>query len=402
VNVISNDLSKTVMKLREFFTSIEGVKVGIKGGSVVVEGEIVVPADIGRIKVILSREEFKDVIALIELSPQTQRIVARKMQDEIQKAGIKNVTTRVVNRQYWLEGFVTRAGDIQTAIEIAKGLLPDKLDNLAVTTGAVSTAKRDDIKSFISENIKTPPEPLPKLIKITTQFVELTRDYQRVFGFKWTPALAGTGGEISIGKTISGGVTTRSSGTLTGTISNLFPRLSSAKSSGNARLIQQGMVVVKENQQATLSKKTTIPFSLGSGEFTKATSAEAGFDLKIRPSIKTDQNVELDTSLSVSIATSASTPVSTTNNVNTTLLVKSAESAVIGGISFNDTSTDFDKDPPGGIDEFEDASPLFSFVRSKRYVNNKNQFVVFITPEIIDSASRGAKEVRRKFRRRRR
>jgi pilus assembly protein CpaC len=79
--------------------------------------------------------------------------------------------------------------------------------------------------------------------------------------------------------------------------------------------------------------------------------------------------------------------------------VKSKESAVIGGIVINKSSTDYDKIAP---DEVEDASPLFNFIRSKAFANSKSQFVVFVTPEIVESASTGTEDIKRKFRRRRR
>ena len=96
VDITSNDQSKTVIKLREFLNDVEGITISIKGGSVVVEGDIIVPRQIGKLAVVLRREEFKDVIVLVELSPQTQRIIARKMQQEIQNNVGKEVTVFVV------------------------------------------------------------------------------------------------------------------------------------------------------------------------------------------------------------------------------------------------------------------------------------------------------------------
>lgn len=93
------------------------------------------------------------------------------------------------------------------------------------------------------------------MIKVTAQFVELTKDYNRIFGFKWEPLLSDGQGTISFGKTTSGGVTTQSAGTLSGTISNLFPKLSSAKAAGFARVIQSGVIVIKDKVQGTISKR---------------------------------------------------------------------------------------------------------------------------------------------------
>ena len=89
-------------------------------------------------------------------------------------------------------------------------------------------------------------------------------------------------------------------------------------------------------------------------------------------------------------------------SVSTNLVVKSKESAVAGGIVVNKESQDFDKNPPFGTDQTQDGSTLFSFLRSKSVQNNRSQFVVFVTPEIIDSASSGTDEIKRKFRKRRR
>ena len=78
---------------------------------------------------------------------------------------------------------------------------------------------------------------------------------------------------------------------------------------------------------------------------------------------------------------------------------------MIGGIFQNEKHTNYDKDPPGGPGDFsgEDAGfPLFSFVKSKSFVISKSQFVVFVTPEIIESASTGTAEIKRKFKQRHR
>ena len=81
-------------------------------------------------------------------------------------------------------------------------------------------------------NKKSSPPSIPKLIKISTQFVELSKDYNKVFAFKWVPLMNGNGGEISIGKTASGGVSSQSSNTLSATISNLFQNLRVPKVQG--------------------------------------------------------------------------------------------------------------------------------------------------------------------------
>ena len=120
VTVTETAKGKLVQKLNTFLGDIEGVEIGIKADEVVMEGQIIVPDDLGKIFTILQRNEFRDVIFLVEMHPQTQILIARKMQDEIQKAGLKkNVTVRVVNGSYWLEGVASNEGDKARAELIA-------------------------------------------------------------------------------------------------------------------------------------------------------------------------------------------------------------------------------------------------------------------------------------------
>ena len=82
-------------------------------------------------------------------------------------------------------------------------------------------------------------------------------------------------------------------------------------------------------------------------------------------------------------------------------MVKSKESAAIGGVVQNASSTNFDRDDPAPLSDTT-VTPLFRIIRSKNYTQSKNQYAIFVTPKIIDSASEGSEELRKKFRRRRR
>ena len=402
VNITATDQSKVVSELRELMGEVEGLEIGVKGNHVYVGGKLVVPNDIGKIVVVL--EKYPDVMRLVELSPQTQRVIARKMQEEIQKSGsnFKEVTVRVVNGLFWLEGVVTSEGEKSRAEQVALAYMPDKIESLAKRTDAVATVKRAPIQNFIVVNSKKKPPPVPKLVKIVAQFVELTKDYNQVFGFKWEPLLSGGQGSINFGKTNQGEVTSRTGNSLVGTISNLFPRLASARAAGYARVIQSGVILIKDKVQGSINKSEEKPFAIGTGEFQKSEKAVAGFNLNITPTILQEEKVDLNIGLTVSAST-GEPPQTLKNTVKTALVVKNKESAVAGGIVVNKTSSDFDRTPPGGIQEPEEGtSALFSFVRSKSYTKAKSQFVVFVTPEIVTSASQGVQEVRRKFRQRRR
>jgi pilus assembly protein CpaC len=403
VNVTSDGMSKTVQNLRELIGDVEGLEIGIKGGKVYVEGELVVPDDIGKVSAVL--EGFKDVLRLIEISPQTQRVIARKMQDELARNNMKDVTVRIVNKVFWLEGVVNSAAKAENATKIAEAFVPDKWTGLKSGSGRVQEADRPPILNFISVNEKKDPPPPAKQVKISAQFVELAKDYKRAFGFKWAPIMSNAG-EIKFGQNATNEVQTSEEGTLAGTITQLFPKLATAKEAGYARVIQSGMIITKSEQEANIVKNKSIPYQIGSGEFVRADSANLNFDLKVTPKV-VEEKVELN-SLKISVTLPSGTtangqPVTTSNSVSTNLVVKNKESAVIGGIVQNSSTTSYDKNDPnpyGNLSEDPNSSVLFNFIRSKGYIAEKSQFVVFVTPEIIESASASTEAIRKKFRKR--
>lgn len=408
VTITASGKSNTVQELRELIGDVEGLEIGIRGGKVFVGGEIVVPDDIGRVSQVLA--SYPDVLTLIELSPQTQRVIARKMTEELHKNNIKDVTVRVVNKVYWLEGVVSSLDKKNLAQTIVTAYLPPKIVNLSASSNRYATPQTSDILNFIAVNEKKDPQPTPKMIKITSQFVELSKSYNKVFAFKWAPLMGEDSSAISFGQTADGNIVGKQSdGTLSATISNLFPKLNAAKSAGYARTIQSGMVIVRDGFQegGRISKKTTIPYALGTGDFTKASNAEIGLDLDVKPKILEQEKLELGIVLSVSIQvpSGSAAPVTTNNSINTNVVLKSKESAAIGGIVQNSSVTDYDNTgndpaPQNATAGNAPATPLFRLYRSKSYSTNKSQYVIFVTPEIIESASTGTEEIRKKFRRR--
>ena len=165
--------------------------------------------------------------------------------------------------------------------------------------------------------------------------------------------------------------------------------------------MQSGMVITENGVATSITKNTKIPFDSGSGEFSKGEVATAQFSILTVPEILKQEKVKLK-GLKIAIGiitgqTRTGKPLQTTNRVSTSLIVNSGDSAVVGGVFQSQSNTAYDK-LPGNPQEGEDF--LFNFVRAKDYKTSKNQFVVFVTPEIIDSASKDVEQIRRKFRRR--
>jgi pilus assembly protein CpaC len=399
--ITADDKSKKAAEIRELLGDVEGLEISVKGGRIIIGGKIVVPSDVGRIEAVLG--DNAEVLRLYELSPLTQMMIAKKMQEEIVNNGMKQVAVRVVNKVYWVEGVVASEDQKKMIQKIVEGYLPVKVKDLYQGTDrADSGSAKSAYQLLLTINAKKQKQPPEKLVKVTAQFVELSKDYTKVFAFKWAPLMSDDNSQISFGRTASGDVSSKSSGTLSGVISNLFPKLKSAKNAGYARVIQSGMLVIKNNKQGKINKQTETPFSVGSGEFSRAKTSSIGFSMDATPRVLEDEKVELALGVTVKIPsgqTATGEPVTATNTLSTIVIVKSKQSAVVGGVVQNQTITQYDKDDPAPTD-VTSGSPLFFFMRSKSYNTAKNQFVIFVTPEILESASTGTDQIRRKFRRR--
>jgi pilus assembly protein CpaC len=91
-------------------------------------------------------------------------------------------------------------------------------------------------------------------------------------------------------------------------------------------------------------------------------------------------------------------PITSQHAIETKLYVKSNESAAIAGVNSQDTGTDFNKDDPNPGTFQGTTSPLFSMLHSKAFRKKKSQFVIFVTPQIVENASEGSEEMKKNFR----
>lgn len=408
INVTSDDLSKTVGELRELIGDVEGIEIGIRGGRIYVGGEIVVPNDIKRVAAVLETFSGASILRLIEMSPQTQVLISREMQEELQKNNFKNVTVRVVNKTFWVEGSVGNADEAALVQKITTAYLPEKIE--AVSSGSIAAAYpegRQAMSFFLSIDPKAKEEekkPLDKLVKISSQFVELRKDYNKVFGFKWAPLMSRDGSKISFGRNDDGTGSTKSDGIFSAVISDLFPRLNSMKNAGYGRVVHSGMVIATDKKPAHIERNTVVPAVVGTNaDFSRPTNLSFGLTMDVTPEVLEEENISMAVKVLISLNTGPG--VKTDNMVETKLMVKTAETAVLGGVMQSSDLTNYDKDDPapstGSTTTGEPApQPLFGVLRSRSQSIAKSQYVIFITPEIVSSAVEATQEIKNKFRKR--
>jgi len=407
VRVTGSNLLRVAQELRTLLRDIEGVEIRVVGNKVVLEGEILVPADYGRIVTVLQNDDYKkQVLNLSTLSPYAMQLLAKKIQEDI-NAFAPNVKTRVVNGFIFLEGSVDKEMDSKRALDIAYFYLPELKPNNPMEVdpnGVQRVPPRSLIKSFIVFN-PPPAKKQEKLVRVTVHFVELSKDYNRGLGFKWEPGFS-SNPEIQFGTTQSGGMGT-SAFSLSGTISSLIPKLNSLQTAGYARILKTGTVVVRSGQPAKLNEQTEIPYLVqGNGQQTSA-SKGVGLVMAVTPQILgQSEDIQLDINMQqtnlVSLGKNNAAPITSNHQVETKLYIKSKESAAIAGVNSNDIGTDFNKgDPAAGSFEGSgsvQSQPFFSLMRSKAYRKKKSQFVIFVTPEIVESAADGTEDLKKNFR----
>lgn len=409
VRVTGSNLLRVSTEIRSLLRDIEGLEVRVVGNKVVLEGEVLVPADYGRIILVLQNEDYKkQVLNLASLSPYALQLLAKKIQEDI-NAFAPNVKTRVVNGYIFLEGTVDSDVQAKKANDIAFFYLPDLKPNNpmeADPNGVQRVPPRSPIKNFIMIN-PPPPKKTEKLVRVTVHFVELSKDYNRSLGFKWEPGFS-TDPQIQFGSTQSGGVGA-STFSFSGTISSLIPKLNSLQTAGYARILKTGTVVVRSGQPAKLNEQTEIPYLIPqSNGQTSSSSKGVGLVMAVTPQILgQSDDIQLDINMQqtnlVSLGKNNSAPITSNHQVETKLYVKSNDSAAIAGLNSSDIGTDFNKGDPGA-GSFESGTggaqtqPLFSLMRSKNYRKKKSQFVIFVTPKIIENASDGTEDLKKNFR----
>ncbi len=405
VRVTGSNLLRIASEIRNLLRDVEGLDIRIVGPKVVVEGEVLVPADYGRLLTVIQDRTYSEfVLNMSTLSPLSMKFLSEKIQEDIVSFA-PNVTTRVVNGMIFLEGTTDNIDQAKRAASVASLYLPDLRPGsfMEKDPSVQRLAPRSLIQNFIIVNPR-PPKKEEKLVRITVHFVELAKDYNKIFGFQWQPGFT-SDPQISVGQTQAGAAGASTGPTFSGTISSLLPKLYNTQAAGFARILKTGTIIVRSGQPAKLVEQTEFPFAQtgANGQVTSA-SKGVGLTVAITPTIlghseDIQMDLELDqTNLTGRPPTAGAAPTTATHKVTTKIYVKSTESAAVAGVTSSTIGTDFNKDSPQSGSFDQGTSPLFTLLHSKAFRKQKSQFVIFVTPQIIENASDGTQDLKKNFR----
>lgn len=390
VDVRKTDLEKVAREIKSLLNTIDGISVRILNNKVVVDGQILLPSDMKRIHSVV-KQYGNMATTLVTLSPVAQNKIASFIERKINNPEVR---VSAVNNKFILEGMVDSPEEKTRAEIIAKMYVPDVIIDEAVADKKVLERKADVVINMIQ--LRPAPDQEPgKIIQMVVHFVELQKDYNKAFRFQWRPDIGdGSSINFSSGGRSPGGV----AATITGTISNLLPKLNWAKEHGFARVLQSTSIIVEDQKQGTLNSITRLPYQVVNAQGQPSTNfEETGLRASIKPQIlgARSDSVKLEMSFAVKslISYSAQGPLTSAREIQTTIHVRSGQSAAVGGLITNDSATNYNKLPADAS-----ANPIISLYASRDFRRNQSQFVVFVTPIIKSSASSGSEEIKRKFR----
>ncbi|MNJ93522.1 Bacterial type II and III secretion system protein [compost metagenome] len=391
IDIKKSKLDKVVREMRALLGDIEGINIKIVNNKVVVDGQILLPKDLARIYNVV--QQFGDqASSLVTLSPLAQKKIAEFIARDINNPEIE---VRAVNEKIILQGYANSEEESKRAEIIAKTYLPDIVIEAAEEKGVIKKRKpaNDGVINLIQIK-EAAPKPPSKMIQLVVHYVELNKDYSKAFKFQFTPELSDQSQlTFQSGGNTPGGVIS----SLTGIVSNLLPKLNWAKQHGHARILESTSLIVEDGKKGDIIQVTNQPYPVIGQDGVQGTAfAEVGIKTAITPVLTAEKSGSINMQLHFEVSsllgtTSLGAPITSKNEMNSTVTVRDRQSAAVGGLIRNSTSTGYNR--PSG-----QKNPIISLYASKEFVKQQSQFVVFVTPMIKTSASAGSEQIKKKFR----
>jgi len=388
IDVKKSKLDKIVREIRALLIDIEGISIKVVNNKVIVDGQVLLPKDFSRILNVIG--QFPDQAAsLVTISPLAQKKIAEFIARDINNP---EITVRTIDSKIVLEGFANNEEEMKKAEIIAKLYLPPVV--LDMNFDRIKTQKpvNDGVINLIvvKEAAAAPPA---KMVQLVVHYVELKKDYSKAFRFQFTPTLEDSSSLSITQNGAGGGVVSQ----LTGVVSNLLPKLNWAKQHGHARVLESTSLIVEDGKKGEISQVTQQPYSVIGKDGVQGTAfTDVGIQAGVTPVILGEKSGSVAMDMNFSISSMLGTaqngaPITAKNTINSRITVRDRQSAAVGGLIKNSTSTGYNRNPAA-------RNPIISLYASKEFQRDQSQFVVFITPIIKTSASAGSEQVKKKFR----
>ncbi|MGB8299327.1 MAG: type IV pilus secretin PilQ [Polyangia bacterium] len=167
---------------------------------------------------------------------------------------------------------------------------------------------------------------------------------------------------------------------------NLNLRLSAMESTGTVRILSSPRITTMDNIDAVIEQGVSIPVSVVSAMGAMTQFVDAKLHLGVKPHVTNEGTVMLTVTVTKNEPDFVNTgargdPTILKKEAKTTMLVRDGDTAVIGGIYTRNSGLSFSKVP-----FFSDIPVLGWFFRNRKENDNRTEFLVFLTPRIVNRA----------------
>ncbi|MFW6369275.1 MAG: pilus assembly protein N-terminal domain-containing protein, partial [Myxococcota bacterium] len=223
IRVTAQDVRALVNEVRALLGDIEGVSIRTVGDRVYLDGQTYTTEDYNRIQQVA--ELYPQVRSFVTVAANAKRLVANTLNQELQRAGLRNVQASVVGTTIFLEGSVESQQDLQKAELITKAI-GEEVENLLVVG-------------------------IRRMILTEVQFVEIRKSGLDHVGVTWPFDINGqVGYQVQISENLPGYPLVREGvWGLSGSASSSFA-FGMSMSDGYGRLLAQPQLVCASGEQA--------------------------------------------------------------------------------------------------------------------------------------------------------
>ncbi len=361
LSVISVGLNEILEDAKATFESSGTLKFFIQGEQVVIRGEVASPADVARLNAFAA--QFPQVRNEVRLATAVLETISSEIEKAIATPGIR---VRSIRDKLILEGIAYSSEAAVKAEKIAK-LYDEGVLNLIT----VKDTKRNPAAE--------------RLIQLDVHFMEIKKNALRSFGINWAPGSTPGGGGGANASAGGGGASAGSdamgisglANSMVGFVFNLAPKIKFARQKGGGRVLENPSFLVKSGEAADFFSGTQVPFYSQQAVIFK----DIGVKIQAEP-IASAEDVDLKINVTLTSPTAGGVNKGIdTNTVSTTAYCKAGSSLALAGIFRNQDGKTYNKIP----EDVNTSSALFTLFLSKDFVSNRSEFVIFVTPRIVDN-----------------
>ncbi|MBI4125676.1 MAG: pilus assembly protein N-terminal domain-containing protein [Deltaproteobacteria bacterium] len=362
LTVVAVDVDAGLKAAQDFTRNIPGVRVYLEGSTVVLGGEVHTPAHLKQLEGYA--ETHPEARSEVKLSSQAMNVIAKRIEEAINTPGIQ---VRAVRDKLIMEG-LTYSDDIYKKIDTIAKLYAPEIINLVEVREANRRPGYD------------------KTVRFDIYFMEVKNSALRAFGINWAPGAviqqqAEKGGGSGGGGFLGGGFNA-----MIGFVMNLVPKIRWIHQTGRGRILEKPSFIVKSGEPVNFFSGTQVPYYGEQGVSFK----EVGIKVNAEPIAAGD---EIDLKVTVDVSTLSSTVAEgiDTNNVTTSVFVKSGQAVVLGGLVRNADVKTYNKVPKN----LDTTSAIFTLFLSRDFQTNKSQFYVFLVPEVLEQPQAAEMKLKR-------